>query len=87
MRRFVLPLAAAAMLLVGCQGKTHQSAEARATDTTPADVHQMPTGFRNFSEKCDGHGNRVYITSDGGDNGKWASGIAVLRDPTCPTGK
>lgn len=47
----------------------------------PADVYSMPDGFSNFSEKCDQHGNRVFVVYHG--NSAYGS-IFAMKDPTCP---
>lgn len=51
-------------------------------DDNPAEVIQMPDGASNVFLKCDGHGHRVYVTSQN------ASGkeMSIIDDPTCPGG-
>lgn len=51
-------------------------------DDSEADVLHMPDGFPNLATKCDGHGHRVYVTTQNA-SGKEAFAI---DDPTCPGG-
>jgi hypothetical protein len=46
----------------------------------PAEVGSMPDGFNNFAEKCDGHGNRVFVIFHG-DNAYGS--VFAMKDPTC----
>lgn len=45
----------------------------------PAEVVNFPDGIPNVFMKCDGHGHRLYLTSD-----RWRP--EVHDDPTCPGG-
>jgi hypothetical protein len=49
-----------------------------------AEVGSMPDGFSNFAEKCDTHGNRVFVVYHGD---KGYGSVFALKDPTCLTGK
>ena len=40
----------------------------------------MPDGFNNFAEKCDDHGNRVFVIFHG--DGTYGS-VFAMKDPTC----
>jgi hypothetical protein len=93
-RRLIALTAAAALFLAtaaaSCQGNTHQSAPAAATDQSPGGVSQMPSGFRNVAYKCVEVGGTwfaVFSSSDGGNttNGNVPSGIAAVVDPGCKT--
>jgi len=46
----------------------------------PAEVGSMPDGFNNFSEKCDDHGNRVFVIFHG--DSAYGS-VFAMKDPTC----
>lgn len=52
-------------------------------DDSEKDVIQFPDGFSNVAHGCDGHGHRVYVTTQN------ASGkeMVVVDDPTCPGGQ
>lgn len=87
-KRIAVAGALAAVLLSGCSlaGPTHQSAQAAATDGSPAGVSQMASGFRNLDYKCVNVGGTwfaVFTTSDGGNNNNIPSGIAAVQDPSC----
>jgi hypothetical protein len=48
-------------------------------DDSETDVINMPDGASNVYHKCDGHGHRVYVTTQN------ASGkeLVVIDDPSC----
>jgi len=46
----------------------------------PAEVGSMPDGFNNFAEKCDDHGNRVFVIFH--SDSAYGS-VFALKDPTC----
>lgn len=74
---------AVALSLSACNDKaTEQFRDAPIAnrDRSAAEVYDMPDGFSNFSEKCDGHGNRVFVAFH---NDSSYAAIAVVRDPTC----
>ena len=48
-----------------------------------AEVGSMPDGFSNFAEKCDTHGNRVFVVYHGD---KGYGSVYALKDPTCKAG-
>ena len=48
-----------------------------------AEVGSMPDGFNNFAEKCDNHGNRVFVIFHGD---KGYGSVFAMKDPTCKTG-
>lgn len=66
--------------LAGCgslQGRSLQSAPAGHLDKSPAQVIQMPSGFRNFSIKCvDVQGNWMVVAS-----GTSHGGVSVAMQP------
>lgn len=79
-------LAAAAVVLAGCD-VTHQDApDPTATNTHPGTheaVIQEPNGFRNVAFECNGS-TGIYVTSRGVSSDVITSGIAVLADdPAC----
>jgi hypothetical protein len=46
----------------------------------PAEVGSMPDGFNNFAEKCDDHGNRVFVIFH--SDSAYGS-VFAMKDPTC----
>jgi hypothetical protein len=48
-------------------------------DETPAEVIAFPDTFSNVATKCDGHGHRLYVTTQN-VNGKQ---LSVITDPSC----
>jgi hypothetical protein len=62
----VSALAGLCVIVAGC-GNTperlnaHQS---RDVDRTPPGIFAMPDHYNNVASKCDGHGHRIYITSN-----------------------
>lgn len=48
----------------------------------PAEVGSMPDGFNNFAEKCDDHGNRVFVIFHSDDA---YGSVFAMKDPTCPS--
>lgn len=69
-----------------CSGTTHQSAPAGATDTSPAQVLQMPSGFRNVALKCaylQGAWFAVASISDGGNGDNKDGNVSITLDPHC----
>jgi hypothetical protein len=90
-RTAILMLAAiGALLLVtfvaGCSQKQQEQfkdAPTGARDTTPVEVYDNGDGFSNWSEKCDKHGNRVFVAFH--SDGAYAA-ITAIKDPTCATG-
>jgi len=91
LRRSALGLAAglAALLVtaVACGDKAHEpfrdSGRTRTTNSSPAEVIEMPDGFNNLASKCDGP-NRVYVTYHG--NSAYGSVAVVPNDPRCTGG-
>lgn len=82
MRRLIILAAAlGAIVLAGC-GYTHGSSNASSVDQSSAGVFQMPNGFRNVAEKCDGLGFRMYVTSAASSDSE-PSGLAVMPDARC----
>lgn len=92
MKRFLLPLAAAALLLAGCAdgGATKQSSPDPTSDqiqmVAPLQIIGMPAGFRNIALVCDKFGNLWGVTSRGSDfaggpnGGGLGSGLQVKPD-------
>lgn len=87
MRR--LALAAAALALVASSAcSSFNDARGRGDapvgnrDEQPRDVVFFPDGYSNIAHACDGHGHRIFVTTQNG-NGKF---LVVLADPTCPGG-
>jgi len=71
------------LAVTGCNGKIVQPFNDSAVSgniSGPAEIGNMPDGFSNWSEKCDGHGFRVFIAFHG--NRGYAA-IAAVPDPSC----
>ena len=68
MYRFMtLALAIVAIAGVAGCGNTPERLNAhqqRNVDRTPPDVYAMPDHYNNVASKCDGHGHRMYVTSN-----------------------
>lgn len=89
-RRTATVIAAIAVLLAvafgigACSQKAQEpfrDAPTSSRDHSAAEVYDMPDGFSNFSEKCDHHGNRVFVAFH--SNSAYAA-ITAIPDPTCP---
>lgn len=89
-RRAASIVAAIAVLLVvafgiGACTQKHQEqfrdAPTSTRDKSPVEVYDNADGFSNWSEKCDRHGNRVFVAFH--SDGSYAA-ITALADPTCP---
>jgi hypothetical protein len=78
----VSALAALGVIVAGC-GNTperlnaHQS---RNVDRTPPEIFAMPDHYNNVASKCDGHGHRIYVTSN---KDPAPSNLVVIKDPSC----
>lgn len=79
-----------AIALSGCSlsGATHQSANAGQTNHGPADVAQMPSGFRNLAYKCvtdhvTGRSFEIFSASDGGNGDNLAGAVSAVQVPRC----
>jgi hypothetical protein len=75
-------------LLAGCSptskvAQPYDDAPVSRHVTGAAEVVNMPDGFSNFADKCDGHGHRVYTAFH--NNSAYAA-IAVVTDASCPGG-
>jgi len=72
----------AAAVVTGCAKITEPLKDASVSHriSGPAEVGSMPDGFNNFAEKCDGHGNRVFVIFHG--DGTYGS-VFAMKDPTC----
>lgn len=80
-------MAAAALTLAGCSQKAQEpfrDAPVSGHQSSPAEVIEMPDGFSNIADKCDGHGHRVYVVFH--SDGSYGS-VAAIADPSCPGGK
>lgn len=83
MHRYVIALGAAVTLaLAGCGFGPDQSREdahdVTRVDKNPPDVITFNNKFSNVEHKCDGHGHRVYVTTQG------YGFIVIVADPSCP---
>lgn len=76
----------AAGMLAGCSQKAlepFRDAPVSGHQSGAAEVIEMPDGFSNIADKCDGHGHRVYVVFHG-DSGYGS--VTAISDPTCPGG-
>lgn len=76
--------AAAIALLAGCSQKAAEpfrDAPVSGHQSSPAEVIEMPDGFSNVADKCDGHGHRVYVLFH--SDGSYGS-VTAVSDPGCP---
>lgn len=91
-RTAVLLLAAVAGLIflafvAGCSQKQQEpfrDAPTSGHDKAPVELYEDADGFSNWAEKCDGHGNRVFVTFHG--DSAYAA-ITAIKDSTCPVTK
>lgn len=78
----VSAVAGLCVLVAGC-GNTperlnaHQS---RDVDRTPPEIYAMPDHYNNVASKCDGHGHRIYVTSN---KDQAPSNMVVIKDGSC----
>lgn len=84
--RLGLVVLAAALVAGGCgvvnehndeRGRGDAPVESR--DDSAKEVINFPDTFSNVAHACDGHGHRVYVTTQNA-NGKQ---LAVIDDPSC----
>lgn len=72
---------AAMLLFSGCKHtEPFQDAPVTGHNKAPAEIIDMPDGFSNVGEKCDGHGHRIFVVFHG-DSGYGS--VAVIADPDC----
>lgn len=81
--RQLLAVVALGLVVSGCEGFKEQRGRGDAPvgrgDDSPAEVLQMPDLFPNVAHKCDGHGNRVYVTQTKDTNAL----VIVPNQPSC----
>ena len=83
MRKLLLAACAVvALAAAGCTQKERVNAH-RSTnvDRTPAEVYAMPNFYNNVASKCDGHGHRIFVTSN---KSSAPSNLIVINDASCP---
>jgi hypothetical protein len=82
-RRMTLALAVVAVTGVAGCGSTPERLNARQqrnVDRTPPEVYAMPDHYNNVASKCDGHGHRMYVTSN---KDQAPSNLVVVTDESC----
>ena len=88
MRRVGAALAVVALLGIGGACGVNDTANERRgrgdapvskVDDTPKEVIQFPDRFSNVSHACDGHGHRVFVTTQT-DAGRQ---LEIINDETC----
>jgi hypothetical protein len=71
----------AAIGIVGCGTPERLNArQQRNVDRTPPEVYAMPDHYNNVASKCDGHGHRMYVTSN---KDQAPSNLVVVTDESC----
>jgi hypothetical protein len=84
MPKLVAVLALFALAAAGCTQKERVNAhQSTNVDRRPAEVYAMPNFFNNVASKCDGHGHRIFVTSN---KCSAPSNMVVINDPSCPGG-
>ena len=84
MRKLLVTGTAVALVLTGCTQKERVNAhQSNNVDRTPADVYAMPNYYNNVASKCDGHGHRIFVTSN---KSSAPSNLVVINDTSCPGG-
>ena len=85
MRKLLLPTCAVvALAAAGCTQKERVNAhQSTNVDRTPAEVYAMPNFYNNVASKCDGHGHRIFVTSN---KSSAPSNLIVINDASCPGG-
>ena len=76
----------AVVVVTGCSKITEPFHDAPVSHQIggPAEVGSMPDGFNNFAEKCDDHGNRVFVVFH--SDSAYGS-VFAMKDPTCAPGR
>lgn len=64
---------------VGPDKSREDAHDATSVDKTPPEVVTFNNHFANVETKCDGHGHRIFQTSD-----EKGSALRIYPDPTCP---
>ena len=75
-------LAGLCIILAGC-GNTPERLNAHQShdiDRTPPEIYAMPDHYNNVASKCDGHGHRIYVTSN---KDQAPSNMVVIKDSSC----
>ena len=70
------------VVLGGC-GSTPERLNAHQShdvDRTPPQIFAMPDHYNNVASKCDGHGHRIYVTSN---TDTVPSNLVVITDRSC----
>ena len=92
-RRTLTAIAAALVLLAvalgigACTQKQQEQfrdAPTAGHDKAAVELYDNADGFSNWSEKCDGHGNRVFVAFHGDSS---YGAITAIKDSTCPVTK
>jgi hypothetical protein len=82
-RLTAVALAALALASVAGCGNTPERLNAhqqRNVDRSPPDVYAMPDHYNNVASKCDGHGHRMFVTSN---KDQAPSNLVVISDESC----
>ena len=82
-RLTAVALATLALASVAGCGNTPERLNAhqqRNVDRSPPDVYAMPDHYNNVASKCDGHGHRMFVTSN---KDQAPSNLVVVSDESC----
>lgn len=74
-------LAGVCVVAAGCGTPERLNAhQSRNVDRSPPEVYAMPDHYNNVASKCDGHGHRIYVTSN---KDQAPSNMVVIEDSSC----
>lgn len=85
MRKTIAGAAIVALAITGCadpfnEDRGRGDAAVENVDDSAKEVIQFPDRFANVAHACDGHGNRVFVTTRTEESGMQMS---VIADPSC----
>jgi len=84
MRNLLLTAAVVALVSSGCTQKERVNAhQSTNVNRDPAEIYAMPNYYNNVASKCDGHGHRIFATSN---KSNAPSNLVVINDASCPGG-
>lgn len=78
-----------ALMATGCgysfgpDASREDADDTQNVDKSAPEVIAFNNHFPNVSHKCDGHGHRVFVTSNG-DEKALQPRMAIVADPSCP---
>ena len=83
MKTLLVSLVAVVFVAAGCgtQKERVNAHQSTSVDRSPAEVYAMPNYYNNVASKCDGHGHRIFVTSN---KSNAPSNLVVIADSSCP---